>query len=204
MQNIVLLLMTLLVSSLASSQNTFEAHIFDAQTNEPLIGATALLQGTSIGASADINGFIRIENIPDGSHIIEFRFIGYEVLTRTYDFPLTITTPLRIPLSPDAQTLQAVEITTTRSTRTIEDIPTRMETIGAEELEEKGNMRPGDIRMLLMESTGIQVQQTSPVSGNANFRIQGLDGRYTQLLRDGFPLYSGFAGGLKCINHCNN
>ena len=199
MQKIVLLLTTLLVSSLAFSQNTFEAHIFDAQTNEPLIGATALLQGTTIGASAGINGFIRIENIPDGSHIIEFRFIGYEVLTRTYDFPLTITAPLRITLSPDAQTLQAVEITTTRSTRTIEDIPTRMETIGAEELEEKGNMRPGDIRMLLMESTGIQVQQTSPVSGNANFRIQGLDGRYTQLLRDGFPLYSGFAGGLSIM-----
>ncbi|MGY8916424.1 MAG: TonB-dependent receptor plug domain-containing protein, partial [Flavobacteriales bacterium] len=29
--------------------------------------------------------------------------------------------------------------------------------------------------------------------------MQGLDGRYTQLLKDGFPLYGGFAGGLSIM-----
>jgi iron complex outermembrane receptor protein len=53
--------------------------------------------------------------------------------------------------------------------------------------------------MLLTESTGIQTQQTSQVSGSASIRIQGLDGKYTQLLQDGFPLYSGFAGGLSIL-----
>jgi len=60
-------------------------------------------------------------------------------------------------------------------------------------------MKPGDIRMLLNESTGIATQQTSAVSGTANIRIQGLDGRYTQLLRDGMPLYQGFSGGLSVM-----
>ena len=50
--------------------------------------------------------------------------------------------------------------------------------------------------MLLNESTGIQTQQTSATSANASIRIQGLDGRYTQILKDGFPLYAGFSGGL--------
>jgi iron complex outermembrane receptor protein len=50
--------------------------------------------------------------------------------------------------------------------------------------------------MLLNESTGIQTQQTSATSANASIRIQGLDGRYTQILKDGFPLYAGYAGGL--------
>jgi outer membrane receptor for ferrienterochelin and colicins len=198
-KKIILFFILLLGFSIASSQNNFEAHVSDAQTNKPLMGVNAVLQGTDIGASADANGLIKIENIPDGTYTIEFSFVGYNILERTFSFPLTIVTPVMISLVPDTQTLQDIEITTTRSTRTIEDIPTRMETIGAEELEEKGNMRPGDIRMILMESTGIQVQQTSPVSGNANFRIQGLDGRYTQLLKDGFPLYSGFAGGLSIM-----
>lgn len=57
-------------------------------------------------------------------------------------------------------------------------------------------MRPGDIKMLLGESTGIHVQQTSAVSGTASFRIQGFDSRYTQLLQNGMPLYSGFSGNL--------
>ena len=53
--------------------------------------------------------------------------------------------------------------------------------------------------MILNESTGIQTQQTSATSYNAGIRIQGLEGRYTQLLRDGYPLYSGFAGGLSLL-----
>jgi iron complex outermembrane receptor protein len=75
-------------------------------------------------------------------------------------------------------------------------VPTRIEAISGEELTEKGNMKPGDIRMMLNESTGIQTQQTSATSSNSSIRIQGLDGKYTQILRDGFPLYSGFSGGL--------
>jgi len=57
-------------------------------------------------------------------------------------------------------------------------------------------MKPGDIRMVLNESTGITTQQTSATSANASIRIQGLDGRYTQILKDGLPLYAGFSGGL--------
>jgi iron complex outermembrane receptor protein len=53
--------------------------------------------------------------------------------------------------------------------------------------------------MLLGETTGIQVQQTSAVSGTASFRIQGLDSRYTQLLQDGMPLYAGFSGNLSLL-----
>ena len=53
--------------------------------------------------------------------------------------------------------------------------------------------------MLLTESTGIQTQQTSQVSASSGIRIQGLDGKYTLLLQDGFPLYSGFAGGLSIL-----
>ncbi|WP_370629871.1 TonB-dependent receptor plug domain-containing protein [Zunongwangia sp. SCSIO 43204] len=53
--------------------------------------------------------------------------------------------------------------------------------------------------MLLNESTGIQTQQTSATSYNSSIRIQGLDGKYTQLLRDGLPLYSGYSGGLSLM-----
>jgi outer membrane receptor for ferrienterochelin and colicins len=68
--------------------------------------------------------------------------------------------------------------------------------VSEEEVHEEATMRPGDIKMLLSESTGIQAQQTSATTGNASIRIQGLDGRYSQILKDGFPIYSGAAGGL--------
>ena len=45
--------------------------------------------------------------------------------------------------------------------------------------------------MLVAETGGVRVQTTSPALGSANIRLQGLYGRYTQLLSDGLPLYGG-------------
>ena len=92
--------------------------------------------------------------------------------------------------------LEEIVITSTRNRRSFEQQPTRVEVLGGEEINEKANMKPGDIRMMLNESTGIHVQQTSATSFNSNIRIQGLNGKYTQLLRDGLPMYGGFSSGL--------
>ncbi len=53
--------------------------------------------------------------------------------------------------------------------------------------------------MVLNESTGIKVQQTSATSNTQSVRIQGLDGRYTQILKDGFPAFGGFSGSLSLL-----
>lgn len=95
--------------------------------------------------------------------------------------------------------LEEILVTSTRTRRSFENQPTRVEILGGEEINEKANMKPGDIRMLLNESTGIYVQQTSATSFNSSIRIQGLDGKYTQLLRDGMPLYGGYSGGLSLL-----
>src|SRR5258708_3024079 len=60
-------------------------------------------------------------------------------------------------------------------------------------------MQPATIKSLLNERSGIQTQQTSATSASASIRIQGFDGKYTQMLKDGFPLYSGFASGLSIL-----
>ncbi|WP_345209491.1 TonB-dependent receptor [Mucilaginibacter gynuensis] len=196
MKKLIVLLMALLYTAAAYSQNTFKAIIKDAETGEKLTGATAQLQGSDKGASTDTSGMLTLVNIPNGLQIIQFSFVGYATRIDTLTFPLVQTTPLIIQLNAEGETLTEVTIGATRSSRTIANIPTRVEVISGEEMDEKANMKPGDIRMLLAESTGIQTQQTSATSGNSSIRIQGLDGKYTQIIRDGFPLYSGFSGGL--------
>ena len=87
-------------------------------------------------------------------------------------------------------------VVSSRGTRTIRRLPTRVEVLSGEEIEEKGTMKPSDIRMMLSETTGIMTQQTSATSANSLIRIQGLDGRYTQILKDGMPAFPGAASGL--------
>ena len=99
----------------------------------------------------------------------------------------------------ETEELEEVRVQSTRTSRTIRNTPTRIETIDTEELDEKSNMRPSNVSMVLHESTGLQVQQTSATSGNASIRVQGLDGRYTQLLKDGYPNFGNFASGLSIL-----
>jgi iron complex outermembrane receptor protein len=196
MKYIIMAVMAISVAVSAYGQHSFTAIIKDKKTQEPLPGSTARIIGLSIGGAADENGVIHVTGISAGQHIMAFAFLGYSERIDTLDFPLASNDTAVVLLETDGEELEEVTVSTTRSSRTIADIPTRLELIAGEELEEKGNMKPGDIRMLLSESTGIQTQQTSATSANSSIRIQGLDGRYTQILKDGFPLYSGAASGL--------
>lgn len=197
------LLMTLLIVScvhvVCLGQYTFKAIIKDAKSKEALIGSTAIIKGTTIGASADANGFIRLENIPTGKQTLKFSFIGYQSISDTFSFPLSSETTITIYLQPNEEELEEVIVSSTRTGRNIDDVPTRIEAIGLEEIDEKSNMRPTNVSMLLHESTGIQVQQTSATSANQSIRIQGLDGKYTQIVKDGFPTFGGFSGGLSLL-----
>ena len=178
------------------AQNTFNAVVRNSENKNPLIGVTASIKGTSLAATSNENGQIIIVNVPDGVQEIHFSYVGFYERIDTLEFPLKDTSVIEILLKENSEELDEVVISSTRSTRSIQNIPTRIEFIGSEELGEKGNMKPGDIRMLLAESTGIHVQTTSPTSANASIRIQGLDGRYTQILKDGFPIFSGASSGL--------
>ncbi|WP_246447819.1 TonB-dependent receptor plug domain-containing protein [Novosphingobium flavum] len=86
---------------------------------------------------------------------------------------------------------EEILVEATRTGRRVQDEPIRVDVVNREEIEEKLLMRPGNIAMLVSETPGVRVQTTSPALGAANVRIQGLKGRYTQILADGLPLYGG-------------
>ncbi len=177
------------------AQHTFKAVIKNVEKG-PLQNATASIKVLNKSAIADSNGLVAISNIPVGNFELLFSYVGFEEKLMVFQFPLVNDSTIEIELTEAENEEDEVVVTSTRSSRSIANIPTRVETISGEELEEKGNMKPGDIRMMLNESTGIQTQQTSATSYNSSIRIQGLDGKYTQIIRDGLPLYSGFSGGL--------
>jgi len=194
------ILLVLLMTQHAFSQNTFKAIVKDEKTSETLPGITAYIKSLNKGAATDANGKLEIKNIPDGTFTIEFSCMGYKSYQLSESFPLTnpekVTTIL---LEPVALEMGGITVFTTRTNNGIEDVPVRVEVLGSQEVNEETAIKPGNISKLLGETSGIQIQQTSATSGNVSFRIQGLQGQYTQLLKDGFPLYSGFSTGLSLL-----
>ena len=178
------------------AQNRFVACIKDSKTNQIVPGVMVGIVGSSLGTTSNTDGLIVLTGIPDGRVVLGYQAIGYKKLLDTLFFPADEKDTTDIFLDTDEEDLEEVTVSTTRSSRTIQDVATRIELISGEELAEKGNMKPGDIKMILSESTGIQTLQTSATSGNSGLRIQGMDGRYTQILKDGYPSFAGFSGGL--------
>jgi outer membrane receptor for ferrienterochelin and colicins len=196
MREVVIIAILLLASYFMQAQYSFKALIKNSTEKEPLPNVTVVLRGTNKFAVADSAGLVIMNNIPSGKQTLVFTHVGHKEKEETFAFPLSSNEPIEILMDGTQEEMGEVVVASTRSSRTIKNIPTRIEIISGEELEEKGSMKPGDIRMMLNESTGIQTQQISATSANSSIRIQGLEGRFTQILKDGFPIYAGFSGGL--------
>ena len=198
MQKILFLLFILFSSTHTFAQNTFKAFLKNEKTGEILSGFSVHIKGKTTGSISDSTGFVQLTNIADGRQTIVVTGIGYTEKEIKITFPQNET--VNILMDASAEDLEEIKVvSSTRSSRNIKDIPTRIEGIPAADLDEKSVMQPGNIKMLVSEIAGVQTQQTSQVSGGSSIRIQGLEGKYTQLLQDGFPLYSGFASGLSVL-----
>jgi len=191
-----ILILFLLCGISALAQNSYRALIRDKLTNENLVGAIAQLKGTTNGAASNANGEVLLTNIPDSLQVINISLLGYQSYNDTVIFPYA--EQRIILLEPESKGIDEVIVEGTRSNKSIDNIPTRVEVL-TEEIDEASTMDPSKVAHLLTHSTGIQVQQTSATSNMANVRIQGMDGRYTQILKDGFPNYGGFSGSLSIM-----
>ncbi|MFN0081148.1 MAG: TonB-dependent receptor [Ferruginibacter sp.] len=191
--------MALVFSINCFSQNTLQITVKDSTQNKTLAGATIKLKGTNTASITDSSGQIVLNNVSNAIQTIKISFLGYSTQTITVQPIADSIVFLFVFLQSEEEELEEVIVSSTRTSRTINNTPTRVETIELEEIDEKSNMKPANVSMILHESTGIQLQQTSATSGNASVRIQGLDGRYTQLLKDGYASFGNFASGLSVL-----
>ena len=162
--------------------------------------ATGPVAGVRILAS-DVIGLTNADGVALltlglGQHVIEADRIGFSPSRVELFLAEARDTTVTVLLEVVAIETDGIVVTSGRTERRIEDEPLRIEAVSREEVEEKLLMTPGDIAMLLNETAGLRVQPTAPSLGGASVRIQGLRGRYTQILTDGMPLYGGQAGAL--------
>ncbi|MBU3663665.1 MAG: carboxypeptidase-like regulatory domain-containing protein, partial [Bacteroidetes bacterium] len=75
-----LLIMTFLFLGIqevkGQSLGSISGKVLDKNTQEPLIGATVILQGTSLGAQTDAEGKFMIKSIPTKSYNLVIQYIG--------------------------------------------------------------------------------------------------------------------------------
>ena len=77
------LILLLFASSFINAGTTgkLAGKVLDSEVKEPVIGATVLLQGTHLGAVADLEGYYYINNISSGIYTVVVTSIGYHKVT---------------------------------------------------------------------------------------------------------------------------
>ena len=81
LKKISLIMMLFPVISLA--QQSISGTITDADTGEPLLGVTVLVQGTNKGTVSDFDGNYLIQNVDSGDYVLDISYTGYSKLSQS-------------------------------------------------------------------------------------------------------------------------
>jgi hypothetical protein len=76
--SIVLLVIAMVPMVTWAQTGIIRGEVKDAENGEALIGANVVVQGSSIGASTDIDGRYIVRGVPAGPQTILFRYLGFE------------------------------------------------------------------------------------------------------------------------------
>ncbi len=182
------------------AQVTIKGIVKETKNKSALQSVSVWINHLRKGTLTNNDGIFLFKNITAGKIILQFSYIGYQKKDTLIDVTSTSDIQLNIELNEARKELdEVVIVSSSRTNSRIEDLPTKVEVVGTEEVGEENQIKPGNLTGLLGDFAGIQVQQTNVATGNADMRIQGLPGKYTQLLRDGMPLFEGYSGSFSIL-----
>jgi hypothetical protein len=107
---LILLLITLSVIKAIAQTGTIYGAVIDKNTEEPLIGATISVEGSTSAVSADIDGKYRLD-LPVGTYNIKATYIGYqEIIKFNIDLTSGNALSLNFELKPSEEVLNEVTV----------------------------------------------------------------------------------------------
>ena len=115
------LILFLLISMSAFGQQTgvIRGTIKDVKSNEDIIGATVLIQGSTKGAATDVNGFFTFGKLAVGTYSLKISFVGYQ--SKIYEnvkVEADQVTDLKLAIAEESSTLAEVKVVAQRLTNT--------------------------------------------------------------------------------------
>ncbi|MCF8242964.1 MAG: TonB-dependent receptor [Melioribacteraceae bacterium] len=161
----------------------------DAATGEALPGCNIIIEGTTMGSAADINGEYFILNVPPGTYTVKATIVGYKVVSVTnVRVKVDLTTEINFEMEPS--TVEMDEIVVVAERPLIQkDVTSKQSIVSSDEII---NMPVEDFQGVLSTKAGF----TTDAEGNLHVR-GGRTGEIAYII-DGMyvdePLYGGFQG----------
>lgn len=157
---------------------------------EPIIGASILVKGTTLGTITDLDGKYSLDNVPENA-TLEISYIGY----KTQTLKATDKDLANITLHEDTEVLDEV-VVVGYGVQKKSDVSTAVSSVKAEAL---ANNPASDFRQALVgKMPGVQVTTPSgDPEGSVSIRVRGIStvnaGSDPLYIVDGVPMERGFA-----------
>ncbi|MDD6854778.1 MAG: carboxypeptidase-like regulatory domain-containing protein, partial [Prevotella sp.] len=105
MKKVLLILLAVMTAAQMYAQKTLTGTITDGDTQEPIIGASVQVTGTSSGGVSDLDGHFSIV-IPEGRKTVTISYVGYKSQT----INIVGKSSINIMLQPSASDLDEVVV----------------------------------------------------------------------------------------------
>jgi len=153
--------------------------VTDAETGEPLIGATISTQSGG-GVAADLDGLFTLK-LDAGTYEITVAYVGYESMVEK----VTITDKM-IELSFRLQSKVLDEVLIVADVAKSRETPIAYSNISSKKIQEELGAK--DLPMVLNTTPGAYATEQGGGSGDARVTIRGFDQRNVAVLVDGVPV----------------
>lgn len=171
-----------LTSFYSFSQITISGEVLDQTNQERLVGATVVIQGSSIGTTTDLSGKFTINyegNLPIDLLV---SYVGYE----SEEIPIERGGAFIIRLNPSPSSLNEVIVTARRKSEEAQEIPIPIAVVGAKELDNSVSFNVNRVKELV---PSVQLYSSNP--RNTTLNIRGIGSTFG-LTNDGIDPGVGF------------
>ena len=174
----------LCVGSLAAyAQNVkVRGQLVDAETGEPLIGASVVVEGTTQGSVTDIDGYFT-QSAPANATIV-FSYVGYQEQRHALEGRGNNLDLGVIRMEPDAVLLNDVVITS--SIAIDRKTPVAVSNVEAVFIDEK--LGTQEFPEILKSTPGVYVTKDGGGYGDAKTRVRGFDTDNVAVMINGVPM----------------
>ena len=175
---------------LCLAQGSISGRVTDA-SGEALIGATAVLQNTTLGSTTDEDGVYVINNVPAGDYLMSVSYVSFQ----TVQLKVTVgtgVTQVDVQLSTGALNLDNITVTSTRSGRTQREAAMSLTQLSAAQI---GRLSASSQADILRVVPGVHAENGGGEVA-ANVFVRGLPAggqyKYTPMQIDGMPVEGTF------------
>ena len=151
------------------------------ETNQPLPGASIVLQGTNTGASSNFDGNFTLETSAT-SGTLQVSFVGYKTSLVTFNGSANLGT---IALSPSAEALDEIVITQT-SFAVDRKTPVAVSTIKASVIENK--LGTQEFPEILKSTPGVYATKSGGGFGDGRLNLRGFNSENVAVMINGVPV----------------